>query len=48
MSNTHGNRKTSQIVIHGIVQGTPSISWHMQRVAVGVRRLARARGGAGP
>ena len=38
MSNSRGNRKTLQIVIHGIAQHTPQIAWMMHRTAVGGRR----------
>jgi len=40
MSNTRGNRKTTQIVIHGIAQHTPRVAWVMLRTAVGGRRWA--------
>ena len=40
MSNTRGNRRTSQIVIHGRAQQTQSVAWHMHRTAVGGRRRA--------
>ncbi len=40
MSNTRGNRKTSQIVIHGRAQHNPVVGWHMQRTTVGGRRRA--------
>jgi uncharacterized heparinase superfamily protein len=42
MSNTRGNRKTLQMVIHGRAQHTPSVSWSMHRTAVGGRRRAVA------
>ena len=38
MSNTRGNRKTVQMVIHGIAQLTPHVAWMMRRTAVGGRR----------
>ncbi len=38
MSNTRGNRKTVQMVIHGIAQLTPHVAWVMHRTAVGGRR----------
>jgi hypothetical protein len=38
MSNSRGNRKTLQIVIHGIAQHTPRVAWMMHRTAVGGRR----------
>jgi uncharacterized heparinase superfamily protein len=38
MSNTRGNRKTAQIVIHGRAQHTPSVAWQMHRIAVAGRR----------
>ena len=38
MSNSRGNRKTAQIVIHGIAQHTPRVGWLMHRTAVGGRR----------
>ena len=38
MSNTRGNRKTSQIVIHGRAQATPQVSWQLHRIAVAGRR----------
>jgi uncharacterized heparinase superfamily protein len=38
LSNTRGNRKTSQIVIHGRVQQSPTVNWQMHRTAVGGRR----------
>ena len=40
MSNTRGNRKTLQIVIHGLAQHTPRVAWMMHRTAVGGRRRA--------
>ncbi|MCB1500769.1 MAG: heparinase II/III family protein [Bauldia sp.] len=40
MSNSRGNRKTVQIVIHGIAQHTPQVAWMMHRTAVGGRRRA--------
>jgi uncharacterized heparinase superfamily protein len=40
MSNTRGNRRTLQIVIHGIAQHTPRVAWMMHRTAVGGRRRA--------
>ncbi|HET7715603.1 MAG TPA: heparinase II/III family protein [Bauldia sp.] len=40
MSNTRGNRKSLQIVIHGIAQHTPRVAWLMHRTAVGGRRRA--------
>ena len=40
ISNTRGNRKTVQIVIHGRVQQTPRVAWRMHRTAVGGRRRA--------
>ena len=40
MSNTRGNRKTAQIVIHGRAQHTPRVAWTMHRTAVGGRRRA--------
>jgi hypothetical protein len=51
MSNTRGNRKTVQMVIHGIAQLTPHVAWVMHRTAVGGRRrgssAADRRAGAG-
>lgn len=38
MSNTRGNRKTLQMVIHGIAQHTHHVAWMMHRTAVGGRR----------
>ncbi len=38
MSNTRGNRKTQQMVIHGIAQHTSHVAWMMHRTAVGGRR----------
>lgn len=40
MSNTRGNRKASQIVIHGRAQHNPVVGWQMQRTTVGGRRRA--------
>jgi len=42
MSNIRGNRKTLQIVIHGIAQHTPQVAWMMHRTAVGGRRRVSA------
>ncbi len=42
MSNTRGNRKSLQIVIHGRAQNTPRVAWAMHRTAVGGRRRAAA------
>ncbi|WP_421725745.1 heparinase II/III family protein [Bauldia sp.] len=42
MSNSRGNRQTSQIVVHGRAQHNPAVSWQLQRVAVGGRRRALA------
>jgi uncharacterized heparinase superfamily protein len=50
LSNTRGNRKTDQLVIHGRVQQTPSVAWQMHRIAVGGRRqrtIATTDTGAG-
>ncbi len=40
MSNTRGNRKTTQIAIYGRAQHNPVVGWQMQRTAVGGRRRA--------
>jgi uncharacterized heparinase superfamily protein len=44
LSNTRSNRKTEQIVIHGRIQNTSSVSWQMHRTAVGGRRQRSAAG----
>jgi uncharacterized heparinase superfamily protein len=38
MSGLRGNRKSSQIVIHGRAQHQPTVAWQMQRTAVAGRR----------
>jgi uncharacterized heparinase superfamily protein len=40
MSNTRGNRKTLQIVLHGRAQHTPRVAWLMHRIQVGGQRRA--------
>ncbi|MCP4384657.1 MAG: heparinase [Hyphomicrobiales bacterium] len=40
MSNTRGNRATTQIVVHGRAQRSPGVGWQIQRTAVGGRRRA--------
>jgi uncharacterized heparinase superfamily protein len=47
LSNTRGNRRTSQIVIHGRVQQSQGVSWQMHRTAVGGRRQRTAGTTAG-
>ncbi len=37
-SGARGSRSTEQIVIHGRVQNTPHVSWHLHRTALGGRR----------
>ncbi len=47
-SNTRGNRRGDQIVVHGRAQHNPTVSWHMQRTAVGGRRRLATRTAALP
>jgi uncharacterized heparinase superfamily protein len=42
-SNTRGNRRGEQIVVHGRAQHNPSVAWQMQRTAVSGRRRAATR-----
>ncbi|EFO32370.1 heparinase II/III family protein [Roseibium sp. TrichSKD4] len=39
LSDVYGHRKTSQIVIYGVLQETPSVAWQLRRTAVA--RLSR-------